>query len=534
MKYGYLVIAALLAFTDCGRSASAQSPDDVTFFENKIRPVLVENCYQCHAEDSEKLKGGLLLDSKAGWIRGGDSGEVILPGDAQSSMLIQMVKHDPDYSAMPPKSKLTSDQIADLEKWINDGAVDPRDQEIGQVQNVDDFDLEERKQWWSFQPIKDYEVPVVSDLKWPANEYDHFILAELDKKNWKPAPKSSKRNRLRRLSFDLIGLAPTPQEIDVFLADDSPDAWEKQVDRLLASPHFGEKWARHWMDAVRYGESKSFEGDYFMPHAHQYRNYLIQAFNDDVPYDQFVRESFAGDLMEEPRLDKTGTINESIKGPGFLYLTDGQHGPPDLHEDEARIFSGMIDATSKSFLGVTVACARCHDHKFDAVTTGDYYSWYGMLRSSRLDISNTIAESKQLAPLVDLKKAKADFYDAIVADATQDLEKFDDYIAAVKTITEIDGIEYFQPVEKIRKRKSQPQQFQELTVEADEAVRKVAEANRLDPIVLESWLRFVLDSKLNLQPELKPVLQAILGEKVASPKHKRNLVEISSNYPCRP
>lgn len=203
----------------------------------------------------------MLLDSKAGWMRGGDTGASIVPGDAENSLLVQMIRHEQGYDAMHPKSKLKDEQIADFVKWINEGAFDPRDREIGELKNVDYFDMEARKQWWSFQPIKNHPVPEVSNPDWPSNSYDHFILAALDAKGWTPAPEAPRQKLLRRLSFDLIGLAPTPEEMEAFLEDDSPDAYAKQVDRLLASPHFGEKWARHWMDAVRYGESKSFEFD---------------------------------------------------------------------------------------------------------------------------------------------------------------------------------------------------------------------------------------------------------------------------------
>ncbi|MGJ8641265.1 MAG: PSD1 and planctomycete cytochrome C domain-containing protein [Opitutaceae bacterium] len=513
---------------NAGKSPELTS-EQLTFFETNIRPALIESCYECHAEDSEKLKGGLLLDSKAGWMRGGDTGPVILPGDAENSLFMHMIRHDPSYDAMPPKSKLSDAQIAHFAKWINEGAYDPRDQAIGQLKNVDEFDLEARKQWWSFQPIKDYGAPSVNDPNWSSHAYDNFILAALDEKGWKPAPKASKRSLLRRLSFDLIGLAPTPEEMDAFLADASQDAYAKQVDRLLASPHFGEKWARHWMDAVRYAETKSFEFDYLMPHAHQYRNYLIRAFNEDVPYDQFVRESFAGDLVDEPRFDESGTVNESVKGPGFFYLTDGQHGPPDLHDDEARIFSGMIDATSKAFLGMTVACARCHDHKFDAITTGDYYSWYGMLRSSRLDITNTVVATKQLVPQSKLRNGKSAVYDEALADATRDVANMSQYSLAMSAI---EDSQEFQKLKKtwaeLKKNRKAPKA--NLNKELIAVIHAEASQRSLDPIVLESWFRYYsMPNERKKWPQLDPIYRAIIGnEKKTGAKP---LAPITAYYP---
>ncbi|MGJ8654591.1 MAG: PSD1 and planctomycete cytochrome C domain-containing protein [Opitutaceae bacterium] len=512
-------------------AAAELSPEQLTFFESKIRPVLIESCYECHAEDSEKLKGGLLLDSKAGWMRGGDTGAAIVPGNAADSLLVQMIRHEPGYEAMPPKSKLSDAQVADMVQWINEGAYDPRDQEIGELKNVDYFNLEERKQWWSFRPIKSPAIPEVSDSDWPRTDYDNFILAVLDGKGWQPAPEASKQALLRRLSFDIIGLAPTPEEMQAFLEDTSPDAYEKQVDRLLASPHFGEKWARHWMDAVRYGESKSFEFDYVMPHAHQYRNYLIRAFNEDVPYDDFVRESFAGDLIENPRYDESGTINQSVKGPGFLYLTDGQHGPPDLHEDEARIFSGMIDATSKAFLGVTIACARCHDHKFDAITTGDYYSWYGMLRSSRLDITNAVAETKQLVPESKLRNGKPAVYDAALEDAGKDATRISDYLAATQRIAQHpDYLEYAKSGENKQQKKQAAPKLNEKVL----ALVEFESANaKLDKTVLTSWVRYFTMPHEHAQwPQLEPIyrsIEAAVSEKVKKlPQAHRS---ITTNYP---
>ncbi|MGJ8676454.1 MAG: PSD1 and planctomycete cytochrome C domain-containing protein [Akkermansiaceae bacterium] len=519
--------------------------EQLEFFEEKIRPVLIESCYKCHSEESEKLKGSLLLDSKAGWMKGGDTGQVIIPGDADNSLFMQMIHHEPGYEAMPPKSKLSDAHLANFKKWIDDGAYDPRDREIGQITNIDTFNLEERKQWWSFQPIKKYDPPHVVDSSWTNNEYDNFILAALDKKGWKPAPPASKENLLRRLSFDLIGLAPTEQELESFLSDSSDDAYAKQVDRLLASPQYGEKWARHWMDAVRYAESKSFEFDYVMSHAHQYRNYLIEMFNEDVPYDDFIRESFAGDLIPNPRLSKSDSsspqiaTNESIKGPGFLYLTDGQHGPPDLHEDEARAFSGIIDTTSKAFLGITIACARCHDHKFDAITTADYYSWYGILKSSRLDIANTVALHAQTIPSSKLKELKPAIFEAALKDAAADIKNIDPYIDATKKIIQSPEFvqfkaKYSSDIKPKRKNtRAARAAAEKKSAELEKLTTRFATATELDPVTLKSWLTFSMnEAAANKWPQLQAIYET-LSHRTDSPpiKNEKNAIKESAIKP---
>ena len=370
------------AETTPDKSISAKQQE---FFEKKIRPVLVQQCYECHSVDAKKLRGGLLLDSKPGWMKGGESGPVIVPGDPEESSIISALRYE--TFEMPPKAKLPAAVVVDFYEWIEMGAPDPRTEAPKAAANEEVFDLAERKKWWSLQPVSDADVPTVKDADWPRNDFDQFVLAGLEEKEWRPADPASRNSWLRRVTYDLTGLPPKPEELEAFLTDNKPDAHEQVVDRLLESKHFGEQWARHWMDLVRYAETKAFEADYPMPNAYQYRDYLIRAFNDDVPYNQMLREAIAGDLIE-PRLNPQTGINESVIGTGYLYLTDGQHGPPDIHLDEARIFDDMIDVIGKAFLGQTVACARCHDHKFDAITTKDYYSLYGIIASSRIDYAD--------------------------------------------------------------------------------------------------------------------------------------------------
>lgn len=370
-----------------GSTFFAVAADGVAFFESEVRPILEKHCLKCHSE-TEKVKGGLLLDRKAGWQEGGDSGPVIVPGKPEESLLVRMVRQESDVEAMPPKSKLSDSEIGSLVRWIEMGVPDPRDEAIGAEIRKSDFDLAERLDWWSLQPVRPVEVPEVEDSSWPRTELDRFILAKLEERNWSPAEEADAVTLLRRASLVLTGLAPTPAELTKFLQDQDEGAFERAVDRLLASPHFGEHWARHWMDVVRYGESKAFEQDYWMTYAWRYRDYLIRAFNDDVPYDQFVREALAGDVLDPPRRDPETGLNESLAGPGFLHLADGHHGVTDLHEDEARVMDSIINVVGTAFHGLTIACARCHDHKFDAITDDDYYSLYGIFRSSRLHYAN--------------------------------------------------------------------------------------------------------------------------------------------------
>jgi hypothetical protein len=311
------------------------------------------------------------------------------------------------------------------------------------------------------------------------------------------------------LSFDLTGLAPTPEELESFVNDSSKKAYEKQVDRLLASPHFGEKWARHWMDLVRYAETKAFEQDYTMPYAHRYRDYLIRAFNEDVPYDQFIKESLAGDLLKNPRPHPDTGENESVMGPGYFYLTDGQHGPPDIHEDEARIFDSMIDVSSKAFLGFTLACARCHDHKFDAITTADYYSFYGMLRSSRLSYANTISEKLQTKVQSRLKKEKKNIRSLVFDACLEDIEKAPDYLKARRELLDNqklkDALGKLEAATSKNKKKTGKPYDKLLDLLAPFCEARAAESD-LDPAVLSSWLLLALSSEFQ---EMWPELQAL-------------------------
>ncbi|MBK1877625.1 PSD1 and planctomycete cytochrome C domain-containing protein [Pelagicoccus mobilis] len=519
-------IGSFAAFLLVGFSTSADelSNEDLQFFESEVRPLLIDNCYKCHSADAEKIRGHFLIDSAPAMLRGGESGPAIVPGNSAESRLIQMVKRHPDYEAMPPKSKLAPEEIETLIAWIDRGAPDPRVEESLSAADLSDFNLEERKKWWSLQPVNTPEIPEVKNADWPANDYDNFLLSKLEEKGWQPAESTDRRTLLRRLSFDLIGLAPTPEELESFLSDNSPDAYQKQVDRLLASPHFGEKWARHWLDLVRYAETKAFEADYTMTHAYRYRDYIINALNQDVPFDQFILESLAGDLIEEPRINPTTGDNESVMGPGFIYLTDGQHGPPDIHEDEARIFDGMIDVTSKAFLGSTLACARCHDHKFDAITTGDYYSFYGMLRSSRLSYANTVPDSAQQAPLRELKKKRASL-EKLAFDATlEDINQVSAYLEATRELANSPTVQsivsdYNKETKEDQKLRNQgPKVLKQRLASESKAL---ATHKGLDSEALTNWLILATNAKARSKhASLAPLFQQ---EKTKSPQRDKDL-----------
>lgn len=355
--------------------------EHIEFFEKEVRPLLAKHCYQCHSVNAKRVEAKLLLDSRAAQLRGGDSGAAIVPGDAASSLLIEAVRYE-SYE-MPPSGKLPERDIGTLVRWVNMGAPWPAEAPPTAAADHKEFDLEQRKsEFWVWQPIANAKPPAVRDISWPHSDLDHFVLAPLEKAGLAPSRDADPAALLRRLYFDLTGLPPTPEEVEAFLADQDSDAVAKVVDRLLASQHFGERWGRHWLDLVRYAESRGHEFDNDTPNAHQYRDYVIRALNADVPYDQFVREHIAGDLLTEPRLHPVAKFNESVLGTGFWFLGEWVHSPVDIRRDEADRFDNMLDVMSKTFLGVTVACARCHDHKFDAISTADYYSLSGFLQSS--------------------------------------------------------------------------------------------------------------------------------------------------------
>lgn len=359
------------------------SDQQIEFFENKVRPLLVEHCFQCHGPEAKPLEGGLSLQSRKAILAGGDTGPAISPGHPENSLLIDSINYGEVYE-MPPDTKLAEKDIATLTEWVKQGAPWPSATDVD-VAVKSEFDLQGRKaEHWCWRPVRrQVNIPEVENKSWVKNSIDNFILSGVEQANLTPAPAADRRTLIRRVYFDLIGLPPKSEQIEAFLNDTSTNAFEKVVDELLASERFGERWARHWMDLTRYAETGGHEFDYPIPYAFRYRDYLIRAFNADVPYRQLIHEHIAGDLIPKPRLHPDEAYDESILGTGFWFLGEAKHGAVDSRDEEARTIDNQIDVMSKTFLGLTVACARCHDHKFDAISTEDYYALAGFLQSSR-------------------------------------------------------------------------------------------------------------------------------------------------------
>ncbi|MDG2381146.1 MAG: PSD1 and planctomycete cytochrome C domain-containing protein [Pirellulaceae bacterium] len=359
------------------------------FFEEQVRPILVRRCHECHSEASDEIASELLLDSRTGWGRGGARGPAIVPGDPAKSLLIQAVGYEDEELQMPPERKLPEREIKVLHQWIARGAPDPRIETVGAHVNRDEFDLKQRMEsHWAWRPVQRPEVPDVNDAAWVRDPIDAFVLRRLDSKELTPAPETDRLSWYRRVAFDLTGLPPTRSELTAFLGDHRSDAYERVVDELVDRSSFGETWAQHWLDLVRFAETKGHEGDYPLPDAWRYRDYLIRAFNQDVAYDDLVREHVAGDLIQPPRIDPVSKTNQSIQGTGFWYLGEATHSPVDIRGEEADRVANQLDVFGKTFLGLTIACARCHDHKFDAISTADYYALAGVLQSSGFQRAN--------------------------------------------------------------------------------------------------------------------------------------------------
>jgi cytochrome c553 len=374
--------------------------EQIAFFEKKIRPVLVDKCYKCHSADAEKVKAELYLDTRDGVRKGGETGPSVVPGNPDKSLLIRAIRFKDESMQMPPKAKLPDDVIADFEAWVKMGAPDPREGKIAKH----DINIEKGRQFWSFQPPKKQPIPPIAKAE---NPIDAYLLEALQKKGLTPLGPADKRTLIRRAYFDLIGLPPTGDEVEAFVADASPQAFEKVVDRLLASPHFGERWARHWLDLARFAETTGKTVNFNYPHAWRYRDYVIAAFNADKPYDQFIREQLAGDLLPT---DDPKRKAERLIATGFLAI-----GPKALNERngvqfELDVADEQIEVTTQAFLGLTAACARCHDHKFDPIPQKDYYALAGIFRSTETCYGTVrFIQGNRPSPLLALPKDSAPF-----------------------------------------------------------------------------------------------------------------------------
>ncbi|HWD17761.1 MAG TPA: DUF1549 domain-containing protein, partial [Verrucomicrobiae bacterium] len=365
-----ITFLSALLLASAASFAATPSPSDLAFFESKIRPIFVQSCYKCHSHEAERLKGNLSVEFRDSLLKGGENGPALVPGDPEKSLLIKAVRYEDADLQMPPKGKkLSDDQIADLVAWVKMGAPDPR--VPGQTVAGQNWG-KNRRDHWAFKPVRPTRAPAVNNTNWIANPIDAFVLAKLEENGMKPSPPADKRALVRRATYDLTGLPPTPEEVEAFVKDTSTNAFAKVVDRLLASPQYGEHWGRYWLDVARYadtkGDVKNQEAPLY-PYAWTYRDYVVRAFNQDKPFNRFILEQIAGDRL-------FSTDQDSLAALGFLTLG------PRFNENINDIINDRIDVVCKGFMGLTVTCARCHDHKFDPIPTADYYSLRGVFLSS--------------------------------------------------------------------------------------------------------------------------------------------------------
>jgi hypothetical protein len=370
MKFTVLFLIPLATFAAEGDS----------FFRERVEPLLKQRCYECHSH-AGKIKGGLVLDSRSGWQSGGDSGPALVPGAPEKSRLIEAVRYTNPDMEMPPKAKLPESEVAVLEEWVRRGAPDPREAvtEAKAVKKTG-VDVEEGRKHWAYKPVRDAVPPAVRDAAWPLNEVDAFIRAKQESAGLQPGPETGPHAWLRRVTFDLTGLPPTEAEIADFVSDRSPKAPERVVDRLLSSRAYGERWARHWLDLVGYAEQIGTEGKVFAEHAWRYRDYLVDSFHWDKPFDRFIRQQLAGDLLPaaSPRERR-----ENLIATGFIVLGDVDINAIDKLKMEHDFVDSQVGKVGTAFLGMTLGCVRCHDHKFDPIGQQDYYALAGMFRSTK-------------------------------------------------------------------------------------------------------------------------------------------------------
>ena len=496
MRASKLRCAVILAVFPLLGDLPGQSLQPTEFFETKIRPLLVSKCQVCHGADQQM--GGLNLSSAAGFWRGADSGPVVVKGDPEDSRLIKAVGYR-DRIKMPPTGRLADAEIAALREWVRMGAPWP-DTEVAAAPTrpSDSSYTQEEREFWSFQPVKTVAPPEVHDKGWIKNDLDRFILAKLQDKNLEPAPPADKLTLLRRATFDLTGLPPTESEIREFLEDDSPDSFARVVDRLLAAPRYGERWGRHWLDVARYADSTGADEDHRYPYAWRYRDYVIDAFNRDLPYNRFVMEQVAGDLLPA---DRAGEFNtRGVVATGFLAL-----GPKLLAEvDKPKMFYDIvdeqIDVASRAFLGLTMACSRCHDHKFDPISTRDYYAMASIFASTK-QLSKLgggaggVLSELYFAPLV--PKPGAQRYEA-------HQKKLDDKQEEIDELISEEGNRYR---DSLRPRLAEYMLAAREVYHAGAPLPEVARQQALDADVLERWVDYLKPRK-ERRPQLEPWYEA--------------------------
>ncbi len=428
-------IIPTLAFLLIG--AADPTPEGIEFFEAKIRPVLVKSCFSCHSNEAKSLKAGLRLDSAPAMRQGGDGGPAVVPGNVEESLLISALRYE--SSQMPPSGKLPEETIADFTKWVEMGAPDPRaTAPAAPTSNHKRVDLAAARQFWSFQPPQTHATADVKDRGWAHTSIDRHIIAALESKGLKPVRAAGKRELIRRATFDLTGLPPTPEEIEAFLADDKPDAFDRVVERLLASPHYGERWGRYWLDVARYAEDQAHTFA-TVPNTsgYRYRDWVVQAFNSDLPYDRFVKLQVAGDQLPEG-------LNPPYEGRialGFFGLGAQYYKNSDAAKAAADELDDRVDTLTRGFLGLTVSCARCHDHKFDPIPTQDYYSLAGIFQSSKLantplvpddEVNRFQQEQEKLKAAENELKMFRENEKAKIVEAN--LERLDAYLLAARSL----------------------------------------------------------------------------------------------------
>ena len=468
---GPVLLAALLLAALAPTAAAQQPPtaEELEFFETKIRPVLIEACYKCHSAQSDKIKGGLLVDSKEALLKGGSSGPAIVPGNAERSLFIKAIRYSDPNLQMPPKEKLAADKIADLEAWVKMGAPDPRTGKQGTVLKTGK-DKDKAKTHWAFQPITKPPVPTPkSHLKtWIQNPIDTFVLAKMEEKGLLPSPPADRWTLIRRAYFDLTGLPPSPEAVEKFLTDESSDAWAKVIDELLASPQYGERWGRYWLDVARYADTRGgnnnqnrMQGNR-MVYSFTYRDYVVNAYNEDLPYDTFLKQQIAADKMKD--VDR-----KALAGLGLLTLNRAANAQ--------EVIDDRIDVITRGMMSLGVYCARCHDHKFDPIPTKDYYSLYGVFLSSTDQGDKPVIESADTNPdyadyLKAISQTEADLEtyrrNTLAKALGEARSKMMDYMLAV--------VDFEKDDKKIGSRADQ-----------DEFRRKY----KLDPLVARDWESFL-------------------------------------------
>lgn len=436
-----LFVAIAIGFA-AGAAPSFVRADEaaaIEFFERKIRPVLVEHCYECHAESSDELQGDLRLDTREAIRAGGPSGSTVTPGKPAESLLLEAIRYE--SLEMPPQGKLPDSVIRDFERWIADGAVDPREGDVLATQEVD---LQQGRQFWSFQPL-DATVPRGAELDGSGTTIDRFIRARQLEQDLSSNPPASPEILVRRLYFDLVGMPPTPVQVRDFLADESPDTYSRLVERLLASSEFGQQWGRHWLDVVRYSDSSGGGRTRIFQHAWRYRDYVIKAFNEDRPYDRFVAEQLAGDLMP---YQSDELRRQQLTATGFLALGPTNYELQDKELLRMEVVDEQLDTLGRAMLGMTIGCARCHDHKFDPIGIADYYAMAGIFRSTKTlmhaNVSNPIMRDLPVNPEhqqhLDAHMQKVKALKSVIADLEAKLKDVDSQSSSAVAAESLPGI----------------------------------------------------------------------------------------------